>query len=453
MELKRKTENELDLPSGDEALDKSSDDSVFFVGGESNARKYARTYVRSSMSRPPGRPGMKIEQICLQTGKLLQRFDSVSEAAKLTGFNYSKIRASMGQVSDGFFWRVEGSTALPSHLEEPTHANVFVEGEYNARKCARSSMYRPPGRPGMKIEQICLQTGKLLQRFDSISEAAKLTGFNFFKHSKSRASMGQVSDGFFWRVEGSTALPSHLEEPTPATVTQKSPHAAHLVEISTHFTSSPSVVPTPSVGACAANVLQATIQKSPHAAHLVETSTHFTSSPNVVPTPSVGASAGKLSHLEEPTPANVLQATTQKSPHAAHLVETSTPFTSSPSVVPRPSVGASAGKPVEKYCVKTGRLLARFESIAEAALSVGVAPANIMAVVSSLKTSKMCMAFGWRHAASADPRPEASDGTVPAVPTNTVLAPSHVAGVASVGTYLPQQGDRFRVYFDKLSAV
>jgi hypothetical protein len=263
----REKEN-LDLPSGDEALDKASDDSVFFVEGKSNARKY----VRSSMSRPPGRPGMKIEQMCLQTGKLLQRFDSVSEAAKRTGFTYSKIRASMGQVSDGFFWRVEGSTALPSDLEEPT-------------------------------------------------------------------------------------------------------------------------------------------------------------------------------------PANVLQATSQKSPHAAHLVEILNHLTSSPSVVPTPSVGASAGKPVEKYCIKTGRLLARFESIAEAALSVGVAPANIMAVVSSLETSKMCMAFGWRHAASADPPPEASNGAVAAVPTNTVLASSHVAGVASVGTYSPQHGDRFRVYYDKVSAV
>jgi hypothetical protein len=97
---------------------------------------------------------------------------------------------------------------------------------------------------------------------------------------------------------------------------------------------------------------------------------------------------------------------------------------------------------VEKYCVKTGRLLARFGSIVEAALSVGVAPANIMAVVSSLKTSKICMGFGWRYAVSAEPPPEAS-----------VVGPSHVTGVASCGTYTPRQGDRFRIYFDKVSVL
>jgi hypothetical protein len=200
---------------------------------------------------------------------------------------------------------------------------------------------------------VCLHTGKMLQRFNSISDAAKPTGLAYFQIYKS---MGQVSNGFFWRVEGSTALPPHLEEP----------NATHL--------------------------LLGTTQTFPHTAHLVETSTHFTSRPNVVPTP---------------------------------------------------PVRVSAGEPVEKYCITTGRLLARFGSIVEAALSVGVASANIMAVVSSaLETSKICMGFGWRYAVSAEPPPEAS-----------VVGPSHVAGMASGGTYTPRQGDRFRIYFDNVSVA
>ena len=274
----RESENEFDLPFGDEASDEfSDDDSVFAFEEWSNAREY----VGSATSIPPttskssggGRPGMKIEQVCLQTGKKLQRFDSISEAAKLTGFSYHNIRESMGQVSNGYFWRVEGSTALPSHLKEPKN------------------------------------------------------------------------------------------------------------------------------------------------------------------------------------PANVLLGTNKKSLHTAHLIEASTQFTSSPIVSPTPPVTAIAGKPVEKYCVKTGRLLARFGSITEAALSVGVAPANIMAVVSSLKTSKMCMGFGWRYARLVEPPPETSNGLVPAVSANTVVVPSHVTGVAPVGTYSPQEGDRFRIYFDKVSVV
>jgi hypothetical protein len=254
--------------------------------------------------------------------------------------------------------------------ESSDYDSVFtVEGESNAHiSVCPSTSPRPPtstnssrGRQGMKIEQVCLQTGKLLQRFNSISEAAKLTGFVYFQI---RESIGQVFNGFFWRLEGSTALPTHLENP-----------------------------------------------------------------------------------------ANGLLCTTHKYPHTAHLVETSTHFTSSPSVVPIPPVSASGGNPVEKYCVKTGRLLARFGSIIEAARSVGIAPANIMAVVSSLNASKLCMGFGSRCAASAEPPPEASDGPVPAVSANAIVVPSHVAGGASVGTYSPRQEDRFRVYFDKVSGA
>jgi hypothetical protein len=360
-----------------------------------------------------------VEKVCMTTGQVLGDFGSVKEAAASVGVTRPCISNALNGrsiSSAGFVWRytnfrtvsrttkpeptgsqpstVSSKPSLKKQVPTKTHKHIrapfdlssgnevldesssdvdsvfAVEGESTTHKHVRPSASQPPtsrnsgGRSGTKIEQVCLQTGKGLQRFDSIAEAARLTGLVFSHH---RMGMGRVSNGFFCRVEGSTALPSHLKEPNPS---------------------------------------------------------------------------------------NVSLDITQKPLHTSHLVETSTQhFTSSPSVVLPPRVSARAGKPVEKYCVKTGRVLARFGSITEAALSVGVAPANIMAVVSSFKTSKMCMGFGWRHAASAEPPLEASDDPVPAVSTNAVGVPSHVDGVASVGTYFPQQGDRFRIYYDKVSVV
>jgi hypothetical protein len=128
------TKKDHDYLLEDEALDESLDDDlVFAVKTEYNARNYVlpSTSRHSTTSRHAsggGRPGIYIEQVCLHTGKLLQRFDSVSEAAKLTGFVYSQLRASMGQVFNGLFWRLGGSRALPTHLfdEEPNPANILL---------------------------------------------------------------------------------------------------------------------------------------------------------------------------------------------------------------------------------------------------------------------------------------------------------------------------------------
>jgi hypothetical protein len=367
-------------------------------------------------SLPYSNTSKPVEKICLKTGQVLEDFRSTKEAAASVGVSKSGIgnvlngylyRQGKMPACAGFEWRYTNSRTvskttkpelhgsqpstvsskpspyketptkilkqlrapsdLPSGHEALSSSDAVFKGESTTRKDVRPSASPPPTSRNsfckIPIEQVCLQTGKWLQRFDSIAEASKLTGFVF---SHDRMGMGRVSNGFFWRVEGSTALPSHLKELNPS---------------------------------------------------------------------------------------NVLLGITQKPLHTSHLVETSTHFISSPSVVAPPRVSARVGRPVEKYCVKTGRLLARFGSITEAALSVGVAPTNIMAVVSSFKTSKMCMGFGWRHAASAEPPLEAFDDPVPAVSTNAVGVPSHVAGVASVGTYSPQQGDRFRIYYDKVSVV
>jgi hypothetical protein len=105
----------------------------------------------------------------------------------------------------------------------------------------------------------------------------------------------------------------------------------------------------------------------------------------------------------------------------------------------------SMEKAIEKFSVKTGSVLGRYASITEAALSVGVSPAHIRAIVSSHETAKLCMGFGWRFAPSSKGVSTLSVISAPAAPAATL--------VRSDPNYTPRQGDRFRVYFDKVRSA
>jgi len=94
-----------------------------------------------------------IEKLDLKTGKVLQAFSSITEAAaSVGGIKISSIVAvCKGKYlsSSGFFWRYKGANVLPTSYQ-------------NKRK----------------VQQLCLTTGLVINTFESIATAAKAVGIN-----------------------------------------------------------------------------------------------------------------------------------------------------------------------------------------------------------------------------------------------------------------------------------
>ncbi|CAJ1960408.1 unnamed protein product [Cylindrotheca closterium] len=92
-----------------------------------------------------------IEQLDLQTGQILNTFDSISDAARSieNGVGNRITTACKGRYrsAHGYFWRYKGSTALPR---------------------------KKKGR--RKIDQLCLKTGRVIATFDTITAAGKAVG-------------------------------------------------------------------------------------------------------------------------------------------------------------------------------------------------------------------------------------------------------------------------------------
>jgi len=91
-----------------------------------------------------------VEQIDLKSGESLRSFDSVSDAAFSVGGEPTHITAvcsGRSKSSNGFFWRFKGSQAQP-----------------------------PRTKLKKKVQQVCLETGRDLAVFDSITDAGKAVG-------------------------------------------------------------------------------------------------------------------------------------------------------------------------------------------------------------------------------------------------------------------------------------
>jgi hypothetical protein len=91
-----------------------------------------------------------VEQICIETGQVRHTFDSISDAARDLGVLRSRISNVLNGHSmscQGFFWRYQGSDALP-----------------------------PKRRLQRVVKQLCLKTGRVLATHKSIQNAAKTVG-------------------------------------------------------------------------------------------------------------------------------------------------------------------------------------------------------------------------------------------------------------------------------------
>lgn len=117
-----------------------------------------------------------VEKLDRKTGEVLASFKSVTDAGKVVGA--TRISAIVGvcngrvRSSAGFFWRYEGSDALP-----------------------------PKPKVTRRIEQLCLETGRVLATFDSIVAAGKAVGITTpgISYCCNGRNGSKSAGGFGWR--------------------------------------------------------------------------------------------------------------------------------------------------------------------------------------------------------------------------------------------------------------
>ena len=137
--------------------------------------------------------GVAIEQVDLETGDTIQVFSSMRKADENTAANRSAIRRVLAREgkanAGGFFWRFVGETHEPWPDPEPTNLNP--------------------------VEQLNFETGELLNSYASMADAKRAMGMKPNRHcitevcnseGKSRA----TANGYFWRWKGSLAQPNHM---------------------------------------------------------------------------------------------------------------------------------------------------------------------------------------------------------------------------------------------------
>jgi hypothetical protein len=135
--------------------------------------------------------GTPVEQVDFETNEVLGTFPSSRQASEKTGVSRNSIRRVLDRrgkaKAGGFFWRFEGETNTAWQDPEP--------------RCSSA------------VEKLCLESGDVLDTFDSLADAKRAMGMkpNNCCISETCEGKGQNSAlGFFWRWKGSTIYPSSL---------------------------------------------------------------------------------------------------------------------------------------------------------------------------------------------------------------------------------------------------
>ena len=185
-----------------------------------------------------GRP-VPVEQLDISTGEVIKVFPNMARAAKEVNVTREAIRVAVRgpvQQTAGFWWRKAGDTTLPHTAYDPAIAQICLDtGEVlqtfesvrlaaAALNISESGIYyvlcgksekvrgfsfrrvadpRGNGRP-RPVQQICRDTGKVLATFPSPAAAARALNVNnnsIWKAAKGRTNNFQ-SFGYVWRFVG-----------------------------------------------------------------------------------------------------------------------------------------------------------------------------------------------------------------------------------------------------------
>lgn len=135
--------------------------------------------------------GIPIEQVDLGTGEVVETFASSRKAfekTKVSRCSIKRVLERRGKASaGGYFWRFQGETHTP--WRDPARANLNP------------------------VEQLDFETGDFLKSYVSIAEAKRAMGVR-----PNAGCIGDVCDGrgrataygYFWRWKGSQQLPNHM---------------------------------------------------------------------------------------------------------------------------------------------------------------------------------------------------------------------------------------------------
>jgi len=131
--------------------------------------------------------GLAIEQICLKTTRVLATFPSINSASKTTGINrrvVSRVLERRGVANGGgFFWRYAGETHGPWE--------------------------NPPRKKNAAVEQLELETGRVIAEFDSLADAKSAMNVkqNTSGGIRETCDGKRVSaKGYYWRWKGSSEI-------------------------------------------------------------------------------------------------------------------------------------------------------------------------------------------------------------------------------------------------------
>ena len=131
-----------------------------------------------------------VEQVDLQTGEVINTFQSQTKAARTLGIKQSRIAEVLGgkiYSCGGYFWRRAGDKAMPSQHK--------------------------------MVEQVDRRTGEVINTFLSASEAVRTLNTTAINSSGiSCVIHGQTKScgGYFWRRPGDKTMPpQHKTAPTP----------------------------------------------------------------------------------------------------------------------------------------------------------------------------------------------------------------------------------------------
>jgi hypothetical protein len=120
-----------------------------------------------------------VEQMDLETGKVINVFRSAKAAYQKTGTRRSSICAVCAgryKSANGYFWRHVGSDVIPPDTWGIGSNNV-------ARK---------------PVAQVDLETGRVISKFYSITEASKSTGIGKTSISNTCRGVSNSGGGYFW---------------------------------------------------------------------------------------------------------------------------------------------------------------------------------------------------------------------------------------------------------------
>jgi hypothetical protein len=135
--------------------------------------------------------GIPVEQIDPKTLEIVNVFPSSRKAYEVTNVSRGNIRRVLERrgkaAAGGFFWRCQGETHGPWPDPEATHLS--------------------------EVEQLDFETGDFLASYVSLAEAKRAMGMRPNSHCIRQVCDGKgraTAHGYFWRWKGSRALPNHM---------------------------------------------------------------------------------------------------------------------------------------------------------------------------------------------------------------------------------------------------